>query len=78
VKPNGTMVIEAVKHIIVDKEEHTIKLSGICRIEDVASDNTVLSTQMADLELSKQSKGEVHDVNKRGWLNGLLDRFTPF
>jgi len=28
VKPNGTMVIEAVKQIIVDKEEQTFKLSA--------------------------------------------------
>jgi flagellar L-ring protein FlgH len=78
VKPNGTMIIEAMKNIVVDKEEHTIKLSGICRVEDIAADNTVLSTQLADLSVSKRTKGAVHDVNKRGWLNRLIDQLTPF
>jgi flagellar L-ring protein precursor FlgH len=78
VKPNGTIIIEATKHITVDKEEQSIKLSGICRADDIASDNTILSTQLADLAVSKQTKGEVHDVNKRGWLNRLIDTFSPF
>lgn len=78
VKPNGTLVIEAVKQIVVDKEVQTFKLSGVCRVEDIHLDNTILSTQIANLALSKQTKGNVHDGNKRGWLNGLIDRFNPF
>jgi flagellar L-ring protein precursor FlgH len=78
VKPNGTLVIEATKHVTMDKEELYMKLAGICRADDIASDNTVLSTQLADLTVSKQTKGSVHDANKRGWLNGLIDTFSPF
>ena len=78
VKPNGTMVLEATKHIKVDSEEHRITLSGICRVEDVSVDNTILSTQLANLAVSKQTKGEVHDVNRRGWLNKWLDTWMPF
>jgi flagellar L-ring protein precursor FlgH len=78
VKPNGTMVIEATKHITVDKEEQYMTLSGICRADDIASDNTIISTQLADLAVSKQTKGNVHDGTKRGWLNNLIDTFSPF
>ena len=78
VKPNGTMVVEATKHITVDKEEQVMKLSGICRVEDISIDNTILSTQLADLTVSKQTKGEVHDVNHRGWLNKWIDQWSPF
>jgi flagellar L-ring protein precursor FlgH len=78
VKPNGTMVIEAVKQIIVEKEEQVFRLSGICRVEDIAVDNTILSTQLADLALSKQTKGNVFDGTKRGWLNQMIDRVSPF
>jgi flagellar L-ring protein precursor FlgH len=78
VKPNGTLVVEAVKQIIVDKEEQVFKLSGICRAEDITVDNTLLSTQLADLSLSKQTKGEVRDSTKRGWLNKFIDKASPF
>jgi len=78
VKPNGTLVIEATKQIVVDKEEQIFKLTGVCRAEDILVDNTILSTQLANLTVSKQTKGSVHDNGKRGWLNGLIDKFTPF
>lgn len=78
VKPNGTLVVEAVKQIVVDREEQVFKLSGVCRAEDISVDNTLLSTQLADLALSKQTKGEVRDATKRGWLNKFIDQASPF
>lgn len=78
VKPNGTLRIEATKRIRNDKEEQTMKLSGLCRIEDVQADNTLLSTQLADMVLSKDTAGEVRDGTKRGWLNGFIDKVNPF
>lgn len=78
VKPNGTLVVEATKRIRNDKEEQTIKLSGTCRVEDISADNTVLSTQLAGVDLSKDTNGEVRDGTKRGWLNRVLDKVNPF
>jgi len=78
VKPNGTMVVEAVKQITVDKEIQTFKLTGVCRGEDIGVDNALLSTQLANLTISKQTSGMVHDGTKRGWLNRLIDQISPF
>ena len=78
VKPNGTMVIEAVRQITVDKEVQQYRMSGICRAEDITGDNTVLSTQLAELNLSKKTTGEVHNGVKSGWLNNMIDKFNPF
>lgn len=78
VKPNGTIVLEAVAQITVDREVQVYRLSGISRAEDVTPDNTVLSTQLANLSLSKQTQGEVKDGVKRGWLNGIIDTVNPF
>ena len=77
VKPNGTLVLEAVAHIRNDREEQTMRLSGMARAEDVAADNTLLSTQLANLSLSKDTKGEVIDGTKRSWLNKMLDKVGP-
>jgi flagellar L-ring protein FlgH len=78
VKPNGTVIVEAVKQLTVDREVQVYRLSGTCRAEDVTPDNTVLSTQLAGLDLSKQTKGEVHDGVKSGWLNSIIDKVNPF
>jgi flagellar L-ring protein FlgH len=53
-------------------------MSGVCRAEDVGVDNSVLSTQLANLSLSKQTAGEVRDGVKRGWMNKILDEVNPF
>ena len=78
VKPNGTMVIEAVRRIAVNNNVQEYRMSGICRIQDVTADNTVLSTQLANLDLSKQTKGEVRDAVKSGWLNRMMDKYSIF
>jgi flagellar L-ring protein precursor FlgH len=78
IKPNGTLVVQAVKTIKQDKEIQEFRLSGVCRSEDVTIDNTIISTQLADLRLEKVTSGEVRNGTKRGWLNNLLDQFNPF
>jgi flagellar L-ring protein precursor FlgH len=77
VKPNGTIVVEATAHIRNDREEQTIRLSGVARSEDITVDNTLLSTQLADLNLVKETKGEVKDGTKRSWLNNFIDKVGP-
>jgi flagellar L-ring protein precursor FlgH len=78
VKPNGTLVIQAMKTIQTDEEEQTVILSGVCRSEDITADNTVLSTQLHDLVVRKTHKGAVRDTTKRGWVPRLLDVLNPF
>ena len=78
VKPNGTVVLTASKKIKVDDEEQKVVIAGICRAEDVSGDNTILSTQLSDLEMAKTHTGAVRDGTKRGWLNKLLDGLNPF
>ena len=78
VKPNGTLVLQARQRIQTDEEVQTFVLTGICRAEDVTPDNTILSTQMFDKNLSKTHVGAVRDSTKRGWLARLLDVVSPF
>ena len=78
VKPNGTLVLQARQRIKTDEEEQIFILSGICRAGDVTPDNTVLSTQMFDKDVTKSHKGAVRDTTKRGWLPKLLDVLNPF
>jgi flagellar L-ring protein precursor FlgH len=78
VKPNGTLVLQSKKHIKTDEEEETIILSGVCRVTDIDATNSVLSTDLQDLDLQKITVGAIHDTTKRGYLHRLLDFINPF
>jgi len=78
VKPNGTFAIAARKLIKKDDEEQEFILTGICRGGDVTPDNTVLSSQVFNLELITNQKGAVRDTTKRGFIPKLLDFINPF
>ena len=78
VKPNGTIVIQARKHIKTDEEEQDFVLTGNCRAEDIGPDNTVLSNTLHDLDVKKSTKGATRDTTKRGWISRLLDWGNPF
>lgn len=71
--PNGTMLIEGTRNVIVNKETQTFRLSGIVRREDVRSDNTVRSESLAEAEIRMDGKGAISDRQRRGFLTRLLD-----
>ena len=78
VKPNGSIVIQARRHLKIDEEEINMTLTGNCRVQDVDASNSVLSTDLHDLDLQKSTKGEVRDTTKRGLIHRLLDFIGPF
>jgi flagellar L-ring protein FlgH len=78
VKPNGVLVLEASKNIKSDKETLKMTLTGTCRREDVAADNTVLSTQIYDLRLNKEHSGEVNGAIKKGIITQFFDLLFNF
>lgn len=78
VKPNGNIVLQAIKYIKNDDEETRMVLTGTCRVQDVGSDNSVLSTQLYDLEMTQSHKGMVNETTRRGLIPRLLDQVNPF
>ncbi len=78
VKPNGTIVVEASKQVQIDDDGYEITLTGSCRSDDITPQNSVLSTQVADMRIDVKHRGAVRDATKRGFLEGLLDFLNPF
>ena len=76
--PNGNLVIKGVRAIGVNHEEQFITLTGIVRQEDIARDNTVLSTQIADAHITMTGSGVVADKQRSGWGVWLFDWLWPF
>lgn len=78
VKPNGNLVLEAKRYIESDDEKITMALTGMVQPEDISVTNTVNSTNVANLTVSKQTQGIARDGQKRGWLIRLLEAVNPF
>jgi flagellar L-ring protein precursor FlgH len=78
VKPNGNLVLQARTRIKTDEEEQVLILSGTCRAEDITPDNSILSTQLFDKDVTKSHKGAVRDTTRRGLIPNLLDALRLF
>ena len=62
VLPNGNLVVEAERQVSFNQQNQTIILRGVVRPGDIASDNSVPSTSVSDLELEMKGKGVVSDA----------------
>lgn len=78
IQPNGNLVLEANKTIWMNDNSWETSLSGICRAQDIAPDNVILSRDLLDLQIRKKEKGQLRDGYKRGWLTRWIDEFNPF
>ena len=78
VKPNGTLVLQAKKSITKDKEVSVLVLSGLARDEDVTAQNTILSSQLANLDLILQNEGDLKKAAEKGIITRVLDAIFAF
>ena len=69
VLPTGNLVIEGRQTIIVNGEEQIIVVSGQVRPQDIASDNTVLSTFIADATIAYQGTGPDRGQTDSGFVD---------
>lgn len=76
---NGNMVVRGEKQIGINQGSEYVRLSGVIRPQDVLPDNSVLSTQVADAQISYRGKGALADANQHGWLTRFfLSPWWPF
>lgn len=78
VLPNRNLIVEGRRETAFSGEKQTIVLRGTVRQDDVASDNTVFSYNVADATIQIIGKGTVSDVQRKGWFTRLWDKLTPF
>lgn len=73
VKPNGLLLIEARESITNDREIKNLVLSGLIDPKDVTRQNTVQSSQLANLVIKIENTGDVKDSATKNWLTRTLD-----
>jgi flagellar L-ring protein precursor FlgH len=78
VLPNGNLVVQGTREVLVNHEQQFITLTGIVRPLDVDRSNVVLSTQLADASITIGGLGVVADKQRSGWGIWLFDFIWPF
>ena len=77
IRPNGNLVLQAIKRRKVNADEETIKLTGEVN-PLVVLNGAVRSDSIANLNVSYDAAGSVGDVAKPGWLGWILGKLWPF
>jgi flagellar L-ring protein precursor FlgH len=79
VLPNGFLVLEGTKDVMINSERQTVVIRGIARWNDIGPANTLRSDRLANLEIRVQGKGVVGDAIRRpNFLYRLLLGLLPF
>jgi flagellar L-ring protein precursor FlgH len=68
VQANGNLVVKGEKVLSLNQGDEYIRFAGIVRPADIQPDNTVLSTQVANVQVTYGGSGVVADSNRMGWL----------
>jgi len=77
VLPNGNLVVEGVRVVKFSGETQYVVLHGLVRRDDIAPDNSVISTNIADARVEFYSEGALTDAQKRGWLAKVYEKLRP-
>jgi len=77
--PNGNLWIQGQKTLTLNQGSEIVKVSGQIRPTDIAPNNTVLSSQIADAQITYGGTGLLADANTAGWLTRVFHSpFWPF
>ena len=69
VLPNGILAVRGEKWMTLNTGDELVGISGLVRADDIATDNTVASTRIADARITYSGTGAFADASQPGWLS---------
>lgn len=79
VLPNGILRVRGEKWMTLNTGDEYIRISGMVRQDDIAPDNVVPSTKLADARITYSGTGTFANSNEPGWLSKFFfGQFWPF
>jgi flagellar L-ring protein FlgH len=78
VLPNGNMLVRGRQQVRVNFELRELTLSGMIRPEDIARDNSIRHTQIAEAKISYGGRGQLTNAQQARWGQQIYDALFPF
>jgi len=68
-QPNGNLIVRGEKHLSLNQGSEFVRIEGVVRPADIATDNTIASSRVADARISYTGEGTLAESNSKGWLS---------
>ncbi len=78
VLPGGNLVVRGTRSLRINNETQYLTLTGVVRPQDIAPDNTVSSTKIADAQIEYTGGGVLSEKQRPAWFARLLGLITLF
>jgi flagellar L-ring protein FlgH len=79
VLPNGNLFIAGEKQIGLNQGKEFVRVTGVIRPIDLASDDSIPSYRVASAKITYNGKGAIADVNAQSWLQRFFNSpWMPF